>query len=103
MTEMCNTGIKREFYGLSEDVQCKKVRPLIKSMDWSKWDWADFVYAHLKSNFKFRGCLRPIWPPKSNISSNLFKYYKTKVFCIISLLRGHFSIDLILLLKLGIL
>ena len=62
---------------------------------------ANFGYAHMKSNFKFWGCLRPVWPLKSNISSFSFKYHSPMAFFHLSLLRSNFVIDLILLQKQG--
>ena len=38
------------------------------------WQVAEMANADLKFNFKSRGCLRPIWPPKSYISYLLSKY-----------------------------
>ena len=75
----------------------------IKSTKWFKRDRMDFVYADLKSNFKFWGCLRPVWPLKSHISSFLFKYHIALAFFHLRLIRGHFAIDLILLQKPGFL
>ena len=57
--------------------------------------------AHLKSNFKFRGCWRSLWPQTSHIRSFLFKYHVTLAILCIRLFRGHFATDLILLLKPG--
>ena len=38
---------------------------------------ADLAYAELKSNFKFRGYLRPNWPQMFNIRVFSFKYHIT--------------------------
>ena len=38
------------------------MRRLIKSVDLLNQNSVDFAYADLKSNFNFRGYLRPIWP-----------------------------------------
>ena len=80
-------------------VQVKKLGLIIKFTDWFKQDLGELTYADLNSNFKFRGCLRPIWPQKSHISSFLLKYHISNAFEHLMLLRGHFAIDQILLQK----
>ena len=102
-TWSCNMSYERKFCGLSEYVRFRKFRRLIKSTKWFKRDRMDFAYADLKSNFKFWGCLRPVWPLKSHISSFLFKYHIALAFFHLRLIRGHFAIDLILLQKPGFL
>ena len=42
VTETCNTSYERKFCGLFDFVWFQKVRLLIKSLDRSKWDPADF-------------------------------------------------------------
>ena len=101
-TGSCNVSYQRKFCGLSEYVRLKNVRLLIKSIDQSKCDSAELAYAHLKYNFKFRGCLRSLRPLKFHISLFSFKYHITMVFLTLRLSIGHFAIDLILLQKLGI-
>ena len=95
--------MEREFCQLLGFVWVLKLRPLIKYTDRFKQDLGELAYADLNSNFKFRGCLRPIWPLKTHISSFSFKYYIAKVFLSLRLLIGHFAIDLILLQKPGFL
>ena len=73
---------ERKFCGLSEYVQVHKVRPLTKSSDLSELNSTILAYAHMKSNFKFRGCLRPLWPQKSRISFFSFKYRIAMIFLI---------------------
>ena len=51
-----------KFCQLSESVWLLELRLLTKYTDLSNQNSADFAYADLKSNFKFRGYLRPIWP-----------------------------------------
>ena len=41
-TWSCNMSYEWKFCGLSEYVQFTKVKPLIKSTNWPKWDLADF-------------------------------------------------------------
>ena len=41
-TWSCNMSYERKFCGLSEYVRLQNVRPLIKSIDRSKWDSVDF-------------------------------------------------------------
>ena len=41
-TWSCNMSYERKFCVLSEYVRLQHVRPLIKSVDWSKWDSVDF-------------------------------------------------------------
>ena len=93
------TGIYPAFiiYTIQKPVTIKKSTGL--SM--SKRHSADFAYAYLKFNFKFWGCLRPVWPLKSNICSFLFKYHFPVTFFHLRLLRVNFVIDLILLQKQG--
>ena len=55
--------------------------------------------AHYYLNLGFWGCLRPIWPQKSHISSFLIKYHISNAFEHLMLLRGHFAIDQFLLQK----
>ena len=47
----CNTPMEREFTQLSEYIWFWNLLLLIKSSGLYKWDWADFTYSHLKSNF----------------------------------------------------
>ena len=54
----------------------------------------ELAYADLNSNFKFQGCLRPIWSQKSHISSFSLKYPIAIAFVHIRQLTGHFVIDL---------
>ena len=67
--------MEREFCQLLEFVRFKKLRPLIKYTEWYKQDLEELTYADLISNFKFRGCLRSIWPQWSHMSLFLFKYH----------------------------
>ena len=96
-----NKAMEWKFCQLSGFVWVVKLRPLIKYTDRFKQDLGELAYADLNSNFKFWGCLRPIWPLKSHISSFLFKYHIDIVFLRLWLLIGHFAIDLILLQKWG--
>ena len=96
---MCNMSYKREFCGLSEYVRLQNVRLIIKFTDVFKQDAADLAYADLKSNFKFRGCLRSIWPQKSNMSLFSFKFRISNEFIHFF---GHFVIYLIFLRKKGL-
>ena len=95
--------MERKFCQLSGFVRVNKLRPLIKYTDRFKQDLGELAYADLNSNFKFRGCLRPIWPQKSHISSFSFKYHIAIAFVHIWQLTGYFVIDLILLQRHGIL
>ena len=53
-------------------------------------------FGQLKSNFKFRGCLRSLWHQKSYIIIFLFKYHiAIVVFYLLRLLRVYFAKDLI--------
>ena len=61
-TETCNTAMERQFCDLSESVQILNLRRLIKSIGLFKQNLSYSTYADLKSNFRFRGYLRPIWP-----------------------------------------
>ena len=63
------------------------------------WQEAEMANADLKSNFKSRGCLRPIWPQTYVISYLSCIYCKEMVFFGHKLIRGHFAIDQILLQK----
>ena len=69
VTEMCNTAMKWKFCNLSEYVQFQKIKLPKKSTDVFKCDRVDFAHAHPNSNLQIWGCLRPIWPLKSHISS----------------------------------
>ena len=89
--------MERKFCQLSGFVQVKKLGPIIKYTDWFKQDLGELTYADLNSNFKFRGCLRPIWPQKSHISSFSLKYHISIAFVHIWQVTGYFVIDLILL------
>ena len=64
-----------------------------------KHDVADFTYADLKSNFKFRGCLRSIWPQNSQSSSFSLKYHIVNAFFNQIFQPGHEDIDMILFNK----
>ena len=88
--------MEREFCQLLEFVRFKKLRPLIKYTEWYKQDLEELTYADLISNFKFRGCLRSIWPQISQISSLSLKYHIANAFLNQILLLGHEVIDLIL-------
>ena len=99
-TWSCNMSYERKFCGLSEYVRFRKFRRLIKSTKWFKRDRMDFAYADLKSNFKFWGCLRPVWPLKSHISSFSFKYIVLE-FPPLRLIIEQILINLILLQKHG--
>ena len=55
-------------------------------------------YADLNPNFKFRGCLRSIWPLKSHIISFSLRCHIVIAFWHLRLQRGQFVIHLILLL-----
>ena len=90
-----------KFCQLSGFVQVKKLRPIIKYTDWFKHNLGEMVCADLNSNFKFQGCLRPIWPQKSYISSFSLKYHIEIAIVHIWLLTGYFVIGLILLQRLG--
>ena len=65
---MCNMAMEREFCQLSGFVRVKKLQLLIKYTNWFKQHLGELPYADLNSNFKFRGCLRSIWPQMSHIS-----------------------------------
>ena len=95
--------MEREFQQLSGFEQVKKLRTLLKFTGRFKQDMGELAYADLNSNFKFRGCLRPIWPQKSHISSFSFKYHIAIAFVHIWQLTGYFVIHLILLQRHGIL
>ena len=58
----CNMAMERKFCGLLGDVfkNCEKFSYKAKLAFF--WQEAEMANADLKSNFKFRGCLRPIWP-----------------------------------------
>ena len=90
---------ERKFCGLSEYVQLQNVRLIIKFTDVFKQDAADLAYADLKSNFKFRGCLRSIWPQISQISSFSLKYHIANAFFNQIFLPGHEVIDMTLFNK----
>ena len=79
-TETCNTAMERQFCDHSESVKILNLRQLMKSIGMFKQNLSNLAYAHLKSNFKFRGCLRPIRPLKLLMMSELFKLYDTIVF-----------------------
>ena len=81
--------MERKFCQLSGFVQVKKLEPIIKYTDWFKQDLGELTYADLNSNFKFRGCLRPIWPQKSHISSFSLKYHIANAFLNQVLLPGY--------------
>ena len=65
---------EQKFCGLSEYVQVQEVRPLTKSSDHSELNSAILAYAHMKSNFEFRGYLRLLWLLKYQISYFSSKY-----------------------------
>ena len=71
---MCNTAMERKFCGLSGDIfkNCENFSYEAKLAFF--WQVAEMANADLKSNFKSRGCLRPLWPLKSHISYFLSKY-----------------------------
>ena len=91
--------MEREFCQLLEFVRFKKLQPLIKYTDWYKQDLEELTYADLNSNFKFRGCLRSIWPQMSHVSSLSLKYHIAIAFVHLRLTTCHFGIELILLQK----
>ena len=71
---MGHTAMERKFCGLSGDGfrNCEKYSYEAKLAVF--WQVAEMANANLKSSFKFRGCLRPLWPLKSYISYLLSKY-----------------------------
>ena len=93
--------MEQKFCQLSEFVQLKKLRLLIKSKYWFKQDLGEFTYADLTSNFNFRGYLRSIWPQKSHNSWFSFKYHIKIAFVLLRLFTGNFAIEIILLIKQG--
>ena len=84
--------MERKFCQLSGFVLVKKLRPIIKYTDRFRQDLGELAYADLNSNFKFRGCLRPIWPQMSHISSLLFEYHVAIAFVHLRLLTDHFAV-----------
>ena len=70
--------MERKFCQLSGFVRVKELGLIIKFTDWFEQDLGELVYADLNPNFKFRGCLRPIWPKISQISLFSFKYHIAK-------------------------
>ena len=95
----CNTAMEREFYGLSRDVfKNYEIFPIKHKFEYFL-QLPELANAHLGFNFKFWGCLRSVWPPKSHISWFSFKYHIEMIFFHIKPFRGYFAIDLILLKK----
>ena len=97
--ETCNTAMERKFCGLSRDIFKKCEKFSYKAKFAFFWQEAEMANADLKSNFKSRGCLRPIWPQTYVISYLSCIYCKEMVFFGHKLIRGHFAIDQILLQK----
>ena len=95
----CNTAMEQEFYGLSRDVfKNYEIFPIKHKFEYFL-QLPELADAHLGFNFKFWGCLRSVWPPKSHISWFSFKYHIEMIFFHIKPFRGYFAIDLILLKK----
>ena len=71
--QTCHTGMKRKFCGLLGEIfkNCEKCS--YEAVFTFFWQEAESAYANLKSNFKIRGYLRPIWPLTSNIWLFWFK------------------------------
>ena len=65
--------MKQKFCGLFGDIfrNCEKCS--YEALFAFFWQVAELAYADLKSNFKIRGYLRPIWPLTSNIWLFWFK------------------------------
>ena len=101
VTETCNTDMEREFCDLLGYVQFWNIEQLIKSTDVFMCNRVDFANAHPNSNLQIRGCLRSIWPLKLYIIQFSLEYHIVIAFWDLRLQRGHFIIDLILLLKQG--
>ena len=79
-TETCNTAMEQQFCDHSESVKILNLRQLMKSIGMFKPNLSNLAYAHLKSNFKFRGCLRPIQSLKHLTMKMGFKFYDVIVF-----------------------
>ena len=94
-----NMSYELKFCGLLEYVRFQKIRPLIKSTGLFKWSSVEIARAHPNLNLQFRGCLRPLWPQMSHISSFSLKYHITIAFVHLRLFRGRFVIGWILLHK----
>ena len=99
-TEMGNMAMEWKFYGLFGDIfkNCEK-------LSYEAWIaiflWlAEYVYAPRNFNFNFWDFLRPVWPPKSYISTFSCKYHISIAFFNLRLFSGLFDKDLILLQKL---
>ena len=99
VTETCNTDMEREFCDLLGYVQFWNIEQLIKSTDVFMCNRVDFANAHPNSNLQIRGCLRPLRPLKSYISSFSLRYHIVIACWHLRLQRDHFVIDLFLLLQ----
>ena len=71
--ETCYTGMKRKFCGPFGGIfkNCEKCS--YEAVLAFLWQEAESAYADVKSNFKIRGYLRPIWPLTSGIWLFWFK------------------------------